>query len=64
VILSYGTILYPWRQGTKWIVNIGGAKNAVLPILAASIVANDPVTLYNVPKISDIQVMCGILEMV
>lgn len=43
-------------------VTIGGSKNAVLPILAASLLATAPVTLTNVPAIRDVEVMLRILE--
>jgi UDP-N-acetylglucosamine 1-carboxyvinyltransferase len=46
----------------KGTVKISGAKNAVLPILAASVMANDMVTLRNVPSVSDVQVMVDILR--
>ena len=32
-------------------VEIGGAKNAALPILAASIMTDDTVTIENLPRI-------------
>ena len=35
-------------------VRISGAKNAALPILAATLLANDPVTVCNVPHLHDI----------
>lgn len=35
-------------------VRIGGAKNAALPILAATLLADGPVTLSNVPHLKDI----------
>lgn len=38
-------------------VAISGAKNAALPILAATILATDHVTLQNVPRLKDIQTM-------
>lgn len=38
------------------------SKNALLPIMAASILADSPVTLLNVPKFSDIVNMCEILN--
>ncbi|WP_068774432.1 UDP-N-acetylglucosamine 1-carboxyvinyltransferase [Paenibacillus sp. FJAT-26967] len=43
-------------------VRIQGAKNAALPILAASIMAAGTHTLRNVPKLLDIEVMLGILR--
>jgi UDP-N-acetylglucosamine 1-carboxyvinyltransferase len=38
-----------------------GNKNAVLPMLAASVLTDQPVTLRNVPQILDVQVMLDLL---
>jgi len=38
-----------------------GNKNAVLPMLAASILTDEPVTLHNVPEILDVEVMLDLL---
>ncbi len=43
-------------------VRISGAKNAVLPILAATIVGNSPTLLSNCPDISDVHNAVAILE--
>ena len=43
-------------------VVIQGSKNAVLPILAASIVAEDTCVLYNCPNISDVKNTIDILN--
>jgi UDP-N-acetylglucosamine 1-carboxyvinyltransferase len=43
-------------------VPIHGAKNAALPIMAASLLANGPVTLHGVPRITDVSVMWSLLE--
>ncbi len=40
----------------------GGNKNAALPILAACILTDEPVTLRNLPDIEDVRVMLQILE--
>src|SRR5688572_8338403 len=40
----------------------GGNKNAALPILAACILTDEPVTLRNLPDIQDVRVMLQILE--
>ncbi len=40
----------------------GGNKNAALPILAACLLTDDPVTLRNLPDIQDVRVMLQILE--
>ena len=43
-------------------INISGAKNAALPIIAASVFANDVCRIENVPDISDVRMMIKILE--
>lgn len=43
-------------------VLIEGAKNACLPILAASILSNGNTIIKKVPFLSDINVMCSLLE--
>lgn len=39
-----------------------GNKNAALPILAATVLAEGPVTLDNVPRIRDVETMLALLE--
>ena len=41
---------------------IQGSKNAVLPVLAATVLVNGISTLYNCPKIADVQCMIKLLE--
>lgn len=43
-------------------VTISGSKNAVLPIMAASILGSSPSTIYNVPSLMDVGTMCALLE--
>lgn len=43
-------------------IRIHGAKNAALPIMAASLLAEGKVQLRNVPRLLDIDVMLGILN--
>lgn len=43
-------------------VEIGGAKNAALPIIAASIMTNDTVTISNIPDVSDIRTIINAIE--
>jgi UDP-N-acetylglucosamine 1-carboxyvinyltransferase len=38
-------------------VRIAGAKNAVLKLMAAAALTDEPVTLHNVPRISDVAIM-------
>ena len=45
-------------QGT---IRAAGNKNGVLPILAATLLADEPVTLRNVPRIRDAQTMVDLL---
>lgn len=42
-------------------VRISGAKNAALPILAATLLADAPVTISNVPHLHDVTTMIGLL---
>ncbi len=43
-------------------VGISGAKNAALPILAAALLAQGPVTIENVPDLRDITTMLALLK--
>ena len=42
-------------------VAISGAKNAALPILCASLLSDQPLTLTNVPHLNDISTMLRLL---
>ena len=44
------------------IVEISGAKNSALVLLAASLLTNEKIVLHNVPRLTDIEKMCNILE--
>jgi UDP-N-acetylglucosamine 1-carboxyvinyltransferase len=41
---------------------IGGAKNAALPLMAASILSAEPLTLINMPELVDITTMANLLR--
>jgi UDP-N-acetylglucosamine 1-carboxyvinyltransferase len=43
-------------------VETHGAKNAALPIMAAALLADGPVTLRRIPRITDVSVMGSLLE--
>src|SRR6478752_7164346 len=43
-------------------VRVAGAKNAALPILAASLLTAAPVRLTNVPQLNDVRTMLKLLE--
>ena len=46
----------------KGVLEIGGAKNAVLPVLAATILPSGTCTIQNVPNLSDVDYMRCLLE--
>src|SRR5690242_13951601 len=43
-------------------VRVSGAKNAALPILCASLLTADPLTLTNVPRLNDVRTMRALLS--
>ena len=43
-------------------VEISGSKNAVLPILAATVLCSQPCTLEGVPALKDVDIMCSLIE--
>ena len=51
------------RGGTPLagVIAIGGAKNAALPVMAASLLTAETLTLENVPDLADIATMANLL---
>jgi UDP-N-acetylglucosamine 1-carboxyvinyltransferase len=43
-------------------VEVGSAKNAILPMMAASIIADGTTCLHNIPKIRDVTLFCNLLS--
>ena len=43
-------------------VTPGGNKNSALPLLAASLLTEEPIILHNVPAIKDVQCMQDLLQ--
>jgi len=43
-------------------VRVGGAKNAALPALAATLLTDEPVVLRNLPRVRDVRTMLRVLE--
>ncbi len=43
-------------------VRVNGAKNAALPIMAATVLANQPVVLHDIPNLRDTHVMTEVLR--
>ena len=52
------------RGGNRLVgsVKTSGAKNAVLPIIAASILGETPSRLDEIPKLEDVRTICGVLK--
>ena len=52
------------RGGNRLVgtVKTSGAKNAVLPIIAASILGETPSHLDEIPKLEDVRTICGVLR--
>ena len=57
---------YVIKGGTPLVgeVEIGGAKNAALAILTASIMTDEPVTIDNIPDVSDINVLLEAISVI
>ena len=45
-------------------ITISGSKNAVLPLLAAALLADEPMTLNNIPRLQDIYTFNNVLRVV
>ena len=58
--MKYYTIKGPNRA--SGIVNVEGAKNCCLPLLASSILFKDSITLTNAPLVKDVLTMCNLLK--
>ena len=43
-------------------VEVSGAKNAVLPIIAASLLTSDKIVLEEAPDLLDVQIMSQVIE--
>ena len=54
-VIEGGTILHGE-------VEVSGSKNAVLPIMAATLLTRETCVLHHVPDLSDVRFMCRILE--
>lgn len=55
LIVHGGTTL----RGT---VRVSGAKNAVLPIIAAALLSDGPCTLQDIPNLADVASICSVIE--
>ncbi len=57
-----GTFVVQGGEPLHGRIRPSGNKNAALPCLAATVLASEPVTLQNVPRIRDVQTFTEILE--
>ena len=54
---------YVINGGNKLVgeVSVSGAKNSVLPILAATVIGGNKSTIFNIPNLRDVEIMKNIL---
>ncbi|WP_053958558.1 UDP-N-acetylglucosamine 1-carboxyvinyltransferase [Sulfobacillus thermosulfidooxidans] len=57
-----GEFVVRGRRRLTGTVRVNGAKNAALPIMAATVLASRPVLLHDVPDLRDIRVMSQVLQ--
>ena len=50
------------NKGVSGTIDIEGAKNSCLPLLASSILFEDSIVLTNVPLVKDVLTMCNLLD--
>ena len=48
--------------GLSGVVEVGGSKNAVLPLLASTLLTEEKCIISSVPKLKDVEVMCNLLR--
>ena len=52
------------RKKLNGTINISGSKNATLPILAASILNKNKITIKNIPLVKDVETMIDLLSLI
>ncbi|TDX16203.1 MULTISPECIES: UDP-N-acetylglucosamine 1-carboxyvinyltransferase [Petrotoga] len=57
-----GKMIVKGPQKARGILTVSGSKNAVLPIMGASLLTDDDIELRNVPDLADVRTMIEILE--
>lgn len=50
------------KKPLKGTVRISGSKNATVALIPAVVLANEPVSIYGAPNISDVEALCTLLE--
>lgn len=61
-VLSMDKLMITGGEPLRGEVKISGAKNSALPILAATLLASEPVTVCNLPHLHDITTMLELLR--
>ena len=59
---TMGTFLVEGGHRLQGRIRPAGNKNAALPCLAATVLASEPVTLHNIPRIRDVLTFLEIIE--
>jgi len=49
-------------KSLKGTIRPAGNKNAALPVIAASLLATEPVVLHNIPRIKDVEILLALLQ--
>jgi len=62
VLTQMDKLLITGGQALQGSIRISGSKNAALPILAATLLAETPILIKNVPHLRDITTMVGLLS--
>lgn len=60
--LAVSSLIVRGKKELSGRVKISPAKNAVLPIIAASLLARTPCFLEEVPDLADVQTICSVIE--
>ena len=61
-LLKVEKFLITGREPLQGEIKVSGAKNAVLPILAASLLADSPSKIQDMPKLRDVTHLCSIIS--
>lgn len=48
--------------GLKGNIKVDGAKNSILPILAATLLSEEECILHDIPNLKDVEIMCELLQ--
>jgi UDP-N-acetylglucosamine 1-carboxyvinyltransferase len=54
-------IIVKKSPGLKGSIKVDGAKNSILPILAATLLSDEEIILNDIPNLKDVEVMCQLL---